>query len=295
MTALVRWLQHNPEGIAVLLAVAAVGGVQFFRLQRRRRLMEDMPTARIRSAAQGYVELIGQALPPDVPLRAPLTGSLCAWYRFRVERRKGEGGNSGWEVEQQGVSDAQFWLDDGSGRCVVDPEGAEVRARDKRTWVGAAPQFVPESPGAVLWSGDAEHRYTEELILPGDRLYALGQFASLDPLQASPQDDLRERVIALKTDPRQRAAFDSNRDGELDAAEFAQLRAAAKAQVEQARREQAARPQTHVLRKPTGRRIFLLSTLPPDGLSGTLRRQAWAWLAAGLVALGLLAAVVSGR
>ena len=290
-----RWLQHNPEGIAVLLAVAAVGGVQFFRLQRRRRLMEDMPTARIRSAAQGYVELIGQALPPDVPLRAPLTGSLCAWYRFRVERRKGEGGNSGWEVEQQGVSDAQFWLDDGSGRCIVDPEGAEVRARDKRTWVGAAPQFVPESPGAVLWSGDAEHRYTEELILPGDRLYALGQFASLDPLQASPQDDLRERVIALKTDPRQRAAFDSNRDGELDAAEFAQLRAAAKAQVEQARREQAARPQTHVLRKPTGRRIFLLSTLPPDGLSGTLRRQAWAWLAAGLVALGLLAAVVSGR
>ncbi len=295
MTALVRWLQHNPEGIVVLLAVAAVGGVQFFRLQRRRRLMEDMPTARIRSAAQGYVELIGQALPPDVPLRAPLTGSLCAWYRFRVERRKGEGGNSGWEVEQQGVSDAQFWLDDGSGRCIVDPEGAEVRARDKRTWVGAAPQFVPESPGAVLWSGDAEHRYTEELILPGDRLYALGQFASLDPLQASPQDDLRERVIALKTDPRQRAAFDTNRDGELDAAEFAQLRAAAKAQVEQARREQAARPQTHVLRKPTGRRIFLLSTLPPDGLSGTLRRQAWAWLAAGLVALGLLAAVVSGR
>nr|WP_288120233.1 GIDE domain-containing protein [Thiomonas sp.] len=295
MTALVRWLQHNPEGIAVLLAVAAVGGVQFFRLQRRRRLMEDMPTARIRSAAQGYVELIGQALPPDVPLRAPLTGSLCAWYRFRVERCKGEGGNSGWEVEQQGVSDAQFWLDDGSGRCIVDPEGAEVRARDKRTWVGAAPQFVPESPGAVLWSGDAEHRYTEELILPGDRLYALGQFASLDPLQASPQDDLRERVIALKADPRQRAAFDSNRDGELDAAEFAQLRAAAKAQVEQARREQAARPQTHVLRKPTGRRIFLLSTLPPDGLSGTLRRQAWAWLAAGLVALGLLAAVVSGR
>ena len=295
MTVLVRWLQHNPEGIAVLLAVAAVGGVQFFRLQRRRRLMEDMPTARIRSAAQGYVELIGQALPPDVPLRAPLTGSLCAWYRFRVERCKGEGGNSGWEVEQQGVSDAQFWLDDGSGRCIVDPEGAEVRARDKRTWVGAAPQFVPESPGAVLWSGDAEHRYTEELILPGDRLYALGQFASLDPLQASPQDDLRERVIALKADPRQRAAFDSNRDGELDAAEFAQLRAAAKAQVEQARREQAARPQTHVLRKPTGRRIFLLSTLPPDGLSGTLRRQAWAWLAAGLVALGLLAAVVSGR
>ena len=295
MTTLVRWLQHNPEGMVMLLAVAAIGAVQFFRLQRRRRLMEDMPTARIRSAAQGYVELIGQVLPPDMPLRAPLSGSFCAWYRFRVERRKGEGGNSGWEVERQGASDAQFWLDDGSGRCIVDPEGAEVRARNKRTWVGAAPQFVPESPGAVLWSGDAEHRYTEELILPGDKLYALGQFESLDPLQISPQDDVRERVIALKSDPRQRAAFDTNRDGELDAAEFEQLRAAAKLQVDQARREQAARPQTHVLRKPTGRRLFLLSTLPPDGLSGTLRWQSWAWLAAGLVALGLVATAALRR
>ncbi|MBW4048862.1 MAG: hypothetical protein HIU89_13325 [Proteobacteria bacterium] len=180
-----RWLPHDLEGVVILLFAAVLGAVQFFRLQRRRRLMEDIPTARIRSAAQGYVELSGRVQRPDVPLHSPLTATPCAWWRFRIERRKSEGRNAGWELEQRGVSEAQFWLDDESGRCVVDPAGAEVRARNHRSWVGATPVLVPEAPGTTIWSGDAEHRYTEELILPGDTLYALGQFTSMDPLQTS--------------------------------------------------------------------------------------------------------------
>ena len=286
MSALLRWLQHNPEGIAFALFIAGVGFVQFFRLQRRRRLMDDMPTARIRSAAQGYVELIGRVQPPDVPLLAPLSGTPCAWYRFHVERRKSEARNGGWETEQRGASDVQFWLDDGSGRCIVDPEGAEVRVRNKRTWQGPTPQLAGDAGGAVLWAGDTDHRYTEELMLPGEPLYALGQFQSLDPLQTSAHDDLRELVTAWKADPKQRAAFDANRDGELDATEFAQLRAAATLQVGAARSEQATRPQTHVLCKPPERRIFLLTTLPPDKLGRSLRLKAWGWLCLGVLALG---------
>ena len=295
MTALLRWLQHNPEGIVFALFIAGAGLVRFFRLQRRRRLMDDMPTARIRSAAQGYVELIGRVQAPDVPLFAPLSGTPCAWYRFHVERRKSEARNGGWETEQRGTSDVQFWLDDGSGRCIVDPEGAEVRTRNKRTWQGPTPQLAAhagDSGGTVLWAGDADHRYTEELMLPGESIYALGQFQSLDPLQTSAQDDVRELVVAWKADPKQRAAFDTNRDGTLDAAEFDQLRAAAAQQVAQARSEQATRPQTHVLRKPPAQRIFLLTTLPPEQLGRSLRWQAWAWLATALLMLGLAGAAL---
>jgi hypothetical protein len=67
-------------------------------------------------------------------------------------------------------------------------------------------------------------------------------------------------------------------------AEFEHLRQQAAATVEAERRERAAQPQTHVLRKPKNR-LFLLTTEPHDGLSRTLRWQAWAWLAAGVVAL----------
>ena len=48
----------------LLLAIAVVaGGGAALRWVRKARTIEDMPTSRIRSAAQGYVELAGRALP----------------------------------------------------------------------------------------------------------------------------------------------------------------------------------------------------------------------------------------
>ena len=265
------------------LGLGALGLVQFFRLQRRRRVMEDTPTARIRSAAQGYVELIGRALAPDAPLFSPITRTPCCWYRYKIERRdKGDGDK--WTTEEQGVSTAQFWLDDDSGRCIVDPEGAEIQARSRNTWTGATAQLIPGTSETLL-TGDNDHRYTEHLILPGQTLYALGWFTSLSPLQASAQQEVRERVAAWKADPQQRRAFDTSQDGELDMAEFEQLRQQAAAAVEADRRERAAQPQTHVLKKPQDRRVFLLTTEPHDTLARKLRWQAWAWLAAGVLGL----------
>ena len=272
-----------PQVLFMALALGAAGLVQFFRLQRRRRVMEDMPTARIRSAAQGYVELIGRALPPDAPLFSPITRTPCCWYRYKIEKRDDDNKNS-WSVQEQGKSTTQFWLDDDTGRCIVDPEGAEVRARSRNTWTGAAAQLIPGT-SEVLMTGDSDHRYTEHLILPGQTLYALGWFTSLSPLQASAHEEVRERIAAWKADPQQRRAFDANRDGELDMAEFEQLRQQAAAAVEADRRERAAQPQTHVLKKPNDRRLFLLTTEPHDDLGGKLRWQAWAWLAVGVLGL----------
>ncbi|WP_079416708.1 GIDE domain-containing protein [Thiomonas intermedia] len=269
--------------LAFALVLGAGGVVQFFRLQRRRRAMEDMPTARIRSASQGYAELIGQALPPDAPLFSPLSRTPCCWYRFKIEKRDRDS-NRNWSVEQQGVSTTQFWLDDDTGRCIIDPEGAEVRALTRRTWTGSTAQVIPGT-SEVMMTGDNDHRYTEHLILPGQTLYALGWFASLSPLQVSSHAEVRERIAAWKADPQQRRAFDSNGDGALDMAEFEQLRQQAAAAVEAERRERAVQPQTHVLRRPKDKRLFLLTTEPHDDLTRTLRWQAWAWLTVGVLGL----------
>ena len=270
--------------LAFALVLGAGGVAQFFRHQHRRRVMEDMPTARIRSASQGYVELIGQALPPDVPLFSPITRTPCCWYRFKIEKRDRDS-NRNWSVEQQGVSTTQFWLDDDTARCIIDPEGAEVHALTRRTWTGTTAQLIPGTR-EVMTTGDNDHRYTEQLILPGQTLYALGWFASLSPLQASSHAEVRERIAAWKADPQQRRAFDTNRDGELDMAEFEQLRQQAAAAVEAERRERAVQPQTHVLRRPKEKRLFLLTTEPHDDLTRTLRWQAWVWLAVGVLGLG---------
>lgn len=270
--------------LAFALVLGAGGVAQFFRHQHRRRVMEDMPTARIRSASQGYVELIGQALPPDAPLFSPITRTPCCWYRFKIEKRDRDS-NRNWSVEQQGVSTTQFWLDDDTARCIIDPEGAEVHALTRRTWTGTTAQLIPGT-SEVMTTGDNDHRYTEQLILPGQTLYALGWFASLSPLQASSHDEVRERIAAWKADPQQRRAFDTNGNGELDMAEFEQLRQQAVAAVEAERRERAAQPQTHVLRRPKDKRLFLLTTEPHDDLTRTLRWRAWVWLAVGVLGLG---------
>lgn len=59
--------------------------------------MEDTPTSKLRSAAQGYVELSGYgALLEGAPIIAPLTGLTCTWYSHEIEERRRSGKNTHW-------------------------------------------------------------------------------------------------------------------------------------------------------------------------------------------------------
>lgn len=58
-------------------------GFQWFRLKR---LIEDIPTSKIRSIAMGLVEIAGRALPyKDEILISPITKQKCLFYMFVVE------------------------------------------------------------------------------------------------------------------------------------------------------------------------------------------------------------------
>ena len=81
---------HNP---AVIAAVAGVGALLclygFFRRLRRDRLLADTPLSHIRSAAQGYVKVAGQARPAAAaPTAAPLSGRPCVWWDFKVSEQQ---------------------------------------------------------------------------------------------------------------------------------------------------------------------------------------------------------------
>ena len=60
-----------------------------FRAWRKNRLVEDTPTSRVRSAAQGYVEFtgIGKML-EGAPNKAPLSGIPCTWWSYKIEERR---------------------------------------------------------------------------------------------------------------------------------------------------------------------------------------------------------------
>ena len=148
----------------------------------RHRLIEDMPTSKIRSASQGYTELVGIARQDTHPRIAPLSSELCIWWRYTIERYQRSGKSSHWQIIEKKQSRSPFFLEDTTGRCRVQPDNGEITTAHKRVWYGNSRRPV-SSPlkGSGLLSrsiGMGRYRYTEHQIRDGDPLYVLGHFES---------------------------------------------------------------------------------------------------------------------
>ena len=126
----------------LVLGCAVVGGGWIaFRWLHIARMLEDTPTSRVRSAAQGYVELVGRAgraRRHEEPRAADATPRV--WWKYRVQRRTGSSSGrnqrSKWQTVKSGHSEQPFLLDDGTGECIVQPAGAEVLTTETTTWYG---------------------------------------------------------------------------------------------------------------------------------------------------------------
>jgi len=254
-----------------LICIAGLALVGWKVSYGRTRTMADLPTSRVASAAQGYVELFGQAQWHEGQrMIAPRSRFNCVWYRFLVEEKKGKD----WRKVDSGISDATFILRDASGECVIDPEGAEVLTSSKRTWLSEP------------------YRITEWLIRPGDSVYALGAFVSIDP--ADPNADAKADTAALlaewKRDRRKLLErFDTNGDGEIDMQEWERVRAAAAEEVSGNQKVQQQLPQLHMMRKPKDGRAYMLSNIDPNGLIRRYKLWTMAQLGIFCIAGGLAA------
>jgi len=272
--------------LGVLAAVSGWGFLRGFRWWRWARLIEDTPTSRVRSAAQGHVELVGTArMMPGAPVVAPLSKRTCVWWSFTVERRvRDQRGRKSWRVTHRGVSDGLFYLEDQSGSCVVDPEGAEVLAVARDTWYGETPLPVAGPPAERGFRGfGREYRYREVRIHDGEPMYAIGWFRTETNAPSGPVDaDVATLLRQWKRDAAglmQR--FDADRDGMLSLAEWERARESAHEQVRQERSRHAAEPGVHVLERPGhGDRPLLLAV----GDAKTLARR---YRLRGLAGIGL--------
>lgn len=286
MTNLPLGLDPQEYWSALIFCIgASLAGFYFtFYNWRRLRLIEDAPTARVRSAHQGYLELEGDGrLMDGEPIIAPLTSSHCLWYRFKIEEKQKRGDSEEWKVIQQGISDNLFYLEDETGRCVVDPEGAEVNCDDKLVWYGDAnwPMSAPLVGKGGKFGAEGRYRYTEWLILPGQPLYAIGEFRSMNPVEHySVAEITRDLIRSWKQDQAQLLKrFDGNRDGQIDHKEWELVRKVAEVQAQKEYVQRAEQPQIHLLAKPAdGERPFILSVYPQAQLTRRYRLLATASL-----------------
>jgi hypothetical protein len=286
-----------------------------FRRLRHARLIENVPTARIRSAHQGYVELVGSAeVLPGEPIIAPLSGSACCWYDFRIERRSGKH----WNVVDKGTSEAVFIIRDDTGECLIDPDEGGVTTTHRQSWYGNSEW--PEGGNGVRWGaeprqswhaslnrltglrvtvdiGMGRYRYREEVIMPGDDLYVVGEFRTLDQAyHAQGRDDIATDYLRRwKRYPQDMARFDSNGDGTVDAGEWEVAREQARAQADKEVRELQQAGPVHTIGRPADGRPFLIANLPQFDLVRRFRLQGWSGLGLFLVAGATMVFMVSTR
>jgi len=288
---------------ALTLGVAVLGGGALaLRWLQVARLIEDTPTSRVRSAAQGYVELSGRGLPLEGTRNpAPLTLRPCVWWRYRIARKQEgrSGRGDSWQTVASGQSVQPFLLDDATGRCIVQPAGAEVMTSEATTWYGDTP-WPTGAPGAALTRpGERSYRYFEERIYEQERVYALGEFRSHG---RDPGLDLQAATAALLAEWKSDQArlitrFDADRDGKISLAEWGRARGEARRAVE---KQQADRPPLatlHVLAQPESGQLFLLAALPEGDLAKRYRRKAmlaFAGFVVAVYALGWLLQRASG-
>ena len=236
-------------------ALLAMCGVSFFAWlgnYRRYRQIHDLPTSKVASAAQGYVELLGRGeLLDGTPVISRLGGRHCCWYHYQIEEEKSD---NKWETIDQGSSVAHFLLVDDTGQCVISPEGAEVVTSEHKSW------------------REGSYRYNEWLVLPSTVIYALGEFVTHSG-NVSAQADEREEIRLLLDDWKrdQKALnerFDLNRDGTIDIKEWelARLQAARENRKQRAAQMNNKVEGVHLLRQPRDKRLFLLANEMPDAL-----------------------------
>jgi len=114
----------------VLAAVAGAAAGVFlffngFQMLRYKRLILNTPFSKIHSASIGLVELTGTPVGPKV-LDAPITGSRCYYYRARAWQWEDSGKDSKWKQVLDESLYVPFFLQDSTGKVLIDSQGAEM-------------------------------------------------------------------------------------------------------------------------------------------------------------------------
>ncbi|HSC80676.1 MAG TPA: hypothetical protein VLC08_10000 [Chitinolyticbacter sp.] len=269
---LLAWISWSNTGWYWGCGLTTLFGIAGWHTQRARYLaIYNTPLTRVASTSQGYVRLAGIARASDgVPLASPF-GTSCVWYHcIEEERQGGPGNNRGWTKLSDVTSSDTFALDDGSGRCLVDPDGADLRVGD----------------ASITYYGEV--RRTEWWIFPGQRIEVLGDFATL--LHDSSLRNQRERVSGRLAEWKHDRdgllhRFDVDGNGEIDQAEWDAVRRAAEREV---MKETVSAPRetgTHLVRKPARRAPFYIVTGELDALARYHQRWSWAYFALAVLAL----------
>ncbi len=189
----------DPTGLLIWCGIGFCAGIGLFvygfRLLQRRRLILDTPFSKIRSASMGMVEVSGLAVGPYTMI-APITARPCYYYRTLVWEWKQNGKNKQWVKVAAECMHVPFFVDDNSGRVLVDPRGADLDLHRDFEQEFCDSFFTTKDPSPDnVRSFLARHgivtnnkiKVEEYCIKPKNSLFILGTLSENPGLEVGPQ------------------------------------------------------------------------------------------------------------
>ncbi len=188
-------MNDNPNIFAAIIGMVIgiilfMAGLKWFGYKR---LIENIPTSKIRSLAMGLVEIFGKVVPVENNLqRSPFSNTECVYYKYSIERRVKRNDKYHWKVVNSGKTSLPFKLSDNTGSVLIDPVGADIDIKSTTFSSGAG-----NEPSAIIqnflnsknlnFEGflgiNYRMRYRESIIVPGESLYIIGS-ATDNPFKA---------------------------------------------------------------------------------------------------------------
>jgi E3 Ubiquitin ligase len=194
--SLAIFLSSRPDNLLVCAGIGAAVGIYWFvkgfRLLQRKRLILNTPTSKVQSAAMGLVEISGLAARP-YSMTSPLKRVECFYYRSVAWQLKRRGKDTEWAKVAEEVLHVPFYVDDGSGKVLIDPRGAEMdlhcdfKEEYHRSILGRTemPGCVEEFLTRHAVDPDTAIKVEEYCIKPKNYLFVLGTLSQNPGLDAS--------------------------------------------------------------------------------------------------------------
>jgi E3 Ubiquitin ligase len=174
--------------LAVYSVIGMVAGIVLFyrgfRMLQFKRLVLNTPFSKIRSASMGLVEVSGMAIGPQT-IPAGITGAACYYYCATAWELRQSGNNRQWKKVAQETLYVPFFVDDSTGRLMVDPQGADLDVhrtfRDEFDKSLFGSSMCPENVARFLArngvGASGNIRLEEHCIEPDYPLFILGTLA----------------------------------------------------------------------------------------------------------------------
>ena len=154
---------------------------------KRKKLMESIPTSKIRSLAVGLAEIYGKATTTSDSklIRGPFSNEECIMCKVVIQERDRWSKYQRWHTLRTGTFSTKFMVEDETGMVQVDTTDAELDIPLSFQYNSGFGNNPPEHIIKFLMKNKIDFegfmgvnralRYLEYAIKPGDKIYVLGR------------------------------------------------------------------------------------------------------------------------